>query len=138
VILNGGLASPEGALTHVRAGLDGAMLGRAAYHEPACLGRVDRLFFDPAAEDVTPEAAVLAYRPYMLDQLASGARFYAMARHMLGLFHGRPGARGWRRVLTVEGVKPGAGVEVLDRALEAVMSEAARRVDAMAAEPITA
>ena len=48
-----------------------------------------------------------------------------MARHMLGLFHGRPGARGWRRILTVEGVKRGAGVQVLDRALEQVTARQA-------------
>lgn len=45
-----------------------------------------------------------------------------MTRHMLGLFHGMPGARSWRRILTVEGVKPGAGLEVIDQALAAVAS----------------
>jgi tRNA-dihydrouridine synthase A len=108
------------------------MLGRAAYHEPAILGQVDRLLFDAQAEDVTPEAAVLAYRPYVVEQLAKGVGFYAMARHMLGLFHGRPGARAWRRILTEEGVRPGAGAEVLDKAL-------ARVSTAMAAgEPVGA
>jgi tRNA-dihydrouridine synthase A len=67
---------------------------------------------------------VLAYRPYVQQELARGTPFYAMARHMLGLFHGRPGARTWRRILTVEGVKPGAGVQVLDLALEAVADRA--------------
>ena len=69
---------------------------------------------------MTPEAAVRAYRPYVEHELARGTPFYAMARHMLGLFHGRPGARSWRRILTVEGVKPGADARVLDRALDAV------------------
>ncbi len=132
VVLNGGLASVHESLPHLAQGLDGVMLGRAAYHEPAILGQVDRLLFDAQAEDVTPEAAVLAYRPYVVEQLAKGVGFYAMARHMLGLFHGRPGARAWRRILTEEGVRPGAGAEVLDKAL-------ARVSTAMAAgEPVGA
>ena len=119
IVLNGGLGSLDEAAPHLEAGLDGVMLGRAAYHEPALLGQADRRLFG-AGEDVSPQAAVLAYRPYVQAELARGTPFHAMARHMLGLFHGRPGARAWRRILTVEGVKPGAGVEVLDRALEPV------------------
>ena len=68
-----------------------------------------------------------AYRPYLGEQLAQGTHLYAMVRHMLGLFHGRPGARTWRRILTVDGVKRGAGLEVVDRALKAVTDEAERR-----------
>jgi tRNA-dihydrouridine synthase A len=64
--------------------------------------------------------AVERFRPYIARQLADGVHLAAMTRHMLGLFHGRPGARAWRRILTVEGVKPGAGLEVVDRALAAV------------------
>jgi tRNA-dihydrouridine synthase A len=120
VVINGGLKSLAEAKAHIEAGLDGAMLGRAAYHEPAILGEADRLLFDTAAPVVSPEEAVLAYRPYLAERLRRGTHLYAMARHMLGLFHGRPGARTWRRILTVEGVKPGAGLEVIDRALDAV------------------
>jgi tRNA-dihydrouridine synthase A len=58
----------------------------------------------------------------MADQLAKGVHLPAMTRHMLGLFHGRPGARAWRRILTVDGVKPGAGLEVVDAALGAVQA----------------
>ncbi len=101
------------------------MLGRVAYHDPAILGLADRRLFDPALPDVSPEAAVWAYRPYVEQELARGTPFYAMARHMLGLFHGRPGARSWRRILTVEGVKRGAGVQVLDHALEQVTARQA-------------
>jgi tRNA-dihydrouridine synthase A len=129
VVLNGGLASLEQAREHVLQGLDGAMLGRAAYHEPAILGAADQLLFDPGAPIISPEAAVAAYRPYVQDELARGTHLYAIVRHMLGLFHGRPGARSWRRILTVEGVKAGSGVDVIDRALEAVMGEIARRAE---------
>jgi tRNA-dihydrouridine synthase A len=126
IVLNGGLTSLEQARDHIEAGLDGAMLGRAAYHEPAILGAADRMLFDPDAEVVTPEAAVRAYRSYIAAELARGTHLYAIVRHMLGLFHGRPGARTWRRILTVEGVKAGAGLDVVDRALEAVLGHAAR------------
>ncbi len=126
VVLNGGLASLAQAREHLDRGLDGVMLGRAAYHEPGLLGAADRMLFDPEAPVVTPQDAVIAYRPYVQAQLAQGTHLYAIVRHMLGLFHGRPGARAWRRILTVEGVKPGAGIDVVDLALEAVTDRIAR------------
>jgi tRNA-dihydrouridine synthase A len=95
------------------------MLGRAAYHTPAILGEVDRRIFGADA-DIDAFEAVELYRPYMARQLERGVHLAAMSRHMLGLFHAMPGARTWRRILTVEGVKPGAGLEVVDAALAAV------------------
>ena len=118
IVINGGIASldeAEAQLEHV----DGAMLGRAAYHEPAILGQVDRRVFGQG-EDVDAFQAVELYRPYVMGQLSRGVHLAAMTRHMLGLFHGLPGARSWRRILTVEGVKAGAGIEVIDAALAAV------------------
>ncbi|MFI4933273.1 MAG: tRNA dihydrouridine(20/20a) synthase DusA, partial [Caulobacterales bacterium] len=64
--------------------------------------------------------AVEGYLPYVRAELARGTHLAAMTRHMLGLFHGVPGARGWRRILTVEGAKAGAGVRVIERGLEAL------------------
>jgi len=116
--INGGVASLEEAEAHLQH-VDGVMLGRAAYHTPGLLGEVDARFFG-AGETIGPEEAVERYRPYIARELARGVHLAAMTRHMLGLFHGRPGARAWRRVLTVEGVKPGAGLEVIDRALAAM------------------
>jgi tRNA-dihydrouridine synthase A len=119
IVINGGIGSLDEVqehLTHV----DGAMLGRAAYHDPAILGQVDRLVFGEASEDVGAFEAVDRYIPYVERQLQRGVHMAAMTRHMLGLFHGMPGARTWRRILTVEGVKPGAGVEVIEAGLEAV------------------
>ena len=126
IVLNGGLTSLEQGKAHIDQGLDGVMLGRTAYHEPGILGAVDQTYFDPAAPLIAPEAAVRAYRPYVETQLGRGVHLYAIVRHMLGLFHGRPGARSWRRILTVEGVKAGASVAVIDQALEAVLSQADR------------
>ena len=107
--------------------LDGVMLGRAAYHEPALLGQVDCRLFGAATPDVDPFTAIDRYRPYLADRLAEGVGLAGMTRHMLGLMHGRPGARAYRRILTVESIRPGAGLEVLDRAVEAVREAEARR-----------
>jgi tRNA-dihydrouridine synthase A len=118
IVINGGIGSLDEAQAHL-AHVDGVMLGRAAYHTPQILGEVDARLFG-SGEIVSPFEAVERYRPYVLRELARGTHLAAMTRHMLGLFHGVPGARTWRRILTVEGVKPGAGVEVIDRALESV------------------
>jgi tRNA-dihydrouridine synthase A len=107
--------------------LDGVMLGRAAYHEPALMGQVDRRIFGEAVADIDPYQALENYRPYMQARLDQGFNLASMTRHMMGLMHGRPGARAFRRIMTVEGVKAGAGLEVLDRAIEAVReAEAAK------------
>ena len=118
IVINGGVASLEDAQAHL-AHVDGVMLGRAAYHTPGLLGEVDaRLFGD--GQVVTPAEAIARYKPYIARELARGTHLAAMTRHMLGFFHGEPGARSWRRILTVEGVKPGAGLEVIDAALAEV------------------
>jgi tRNA-dihydrouridine synthase A len=126
VIINGGVASLGDAQAHL-AHVDGVMLGRAAYHTPEVLGEVDRRCFGESA-DVTAEAAVAAYLPYVRAELARGTHLAAITRHMLGLFHGRPGARAWRRILTVEGAKSSAGVEVIERGLDALADAAERRL----------
>jgi tRNA-dihydrouridine synthase A len=118
IVINGGIGSLEEAeaqLAHV----DGVMLGRAAYHDPGLLGAADMRLFGEG-EEIGPAEAVARFRPYLARRLAEGTRLAAMTRHMLGLFQGRPGARTWRRLLTVESVKPGAGLEVVDAALAAV------------------
>lgn len=127
IALNGGVPDVDAALKHLANGVDGVMLGRAAYHEAGLLGEVDRRVFGLDVADVDSFAAVEAYRPYLARELAAGVPLAAMSRHMLGLFHGLPGARAWRRILTVEGVKAGAGLEVVDRALDAVRQALAAR-----------
>ena len=120
IVLNGGVGSLDEACAHLERGVDGVMLGRAAYHDPGLLGSVDRRVFGDAVADIDPFEAVEAYKPYVSEQLASGVHLAAMTRHMLGLFHGQPGARTWRRIMTVEAVKAGADLGVIDRALDAV------------------
>lgn len=131
ISINGGIGDLDQAEAHLRAEdgvqLDGVMLGRAAYHEPALMGQVDRRIFGETTPDVDVFEALERYRPYMAARLEEGANLAGMTRHMLGLMHGRAGARAFRRILTVEGVKPGAGLEVVDRAVEAVREAEARK-----------
>jgi tRNA-dihydrouridine synthase A len=126
ISINGGIGSLDEAEAHL-AHVDGVMIGRAAYHTPALLAQVDRRLFG-AEMDADSLAVVGAYRDYVGRELARGTHLAAMTRPMLGLFHGEPGARTWRRILTVEGVKAGAGVEVIDRALAAVSGLQAERL----------
>lgn len=114
--INGGIVTLDEAARHLET-LDGVMIGRAAYHDPWILARVDSRLHgapDPVADRLE---AVERFRPILEDELVRGTRANQVLRHMLGLFHGVSGARAWRRRLTVDAVQPGAGIEVLDRAL---------------------
>lgn len=124
IILNGGLADLDQALAE-RDGLDGVMLGRAAYHTPFLLARVDSRVYGDADPIDRPEDAVEAFRPYVERQLAAGVRLHAMTRHMLGLFAGRPGARKWRQILSDGANAPGAGWELAAAALAEIAPERA-------------
>jgi tRNA-dihydrouridine synthase A len=119
IAINGGIATLDAAEAHLGQ-VDGVMLGRAAYHEPALLGQVDRRFFGGMEGDIGPFEALEAYRSYMAAQLEAGTPLSHMTRHMLGLMHGLPGARAFRRIMTVEAVEAGAGLDVVDRAVDAV------------------
>ena len=135
IAINGGIGSLDEAEEHL-AHVDGVMLGRAAYHEPGILGAVDRRIFGEGVDDVGPFEAVEAFRPYLAAALARGVALPAMTHPMIGLFHGMPGARAWRRILTVEAVKPGAGLGVIDQALAAIHEAAAKREMAYSAAMI--
>ncbi|PWE17047.1 tRNA dihydrouridine(20/20a) synthase DusA [Marinicauda salina] len=124
IILNGGLSSLDQALAEA-GGLDGVMLGRAAYQTPWALSQVDSRVFGEADPVADPVAVVEAYRPYVEARLAEGVKLHAITRHMLGLFAGRPGARKWRQVLSAEANRPGAGWEVVEAALSAVAPDRA-------------
>jgi len=116
IILNGGIATLGDAAAHLMH-VDGVMLGRAAYQNPALLGDVDRQLFGDSASAPDLEEIVLAMIPYIEAELAKGERLSAMTRHMVGLVQGVPGARAFRRHMTEAAVVPGAGVEVLIDAL---------------------
>ena len=118
IILNGGIANLDQCTEHLET-FDGVMLGRAAYQTPELLGSVDARLFG-AAETVSAPEAIRAYEPYIAARLSEGASLHSMTRHMLGLFAGQPGARQWRRILSEQAPRKGAGLEVLRAALAAV------------------
>jgi tRNA-dihydrouridine synthase A len=119
IVLNGGLTTLAQMQGESR-GVDGIMVGRAAYQEPALLLDVDPLFFGVASPNPTRRAALEAFMPYVEDRLAEGLPLAAMTRHVLGLFNGLKGARAFRRHLATEAVKPSAGIDVLREALRHV------------------
>src|SRR6516225_6628824 len=119
IIINGGILSIEEAKAHL-AHVDGVMLGRAAYQEPWRLLAVDSAIFGEAAPHATMQDALKAMMPYIEQQLARGTRLHAITRHFVGAFHAVPGARAFRRHLAEQGVKPGAGVDVLRDAIACV------------------
>ncbi len=125
IILNGGLRDLDHALGEAH-GLDGVMLGRAAYQNPAVLLDADSRVFGSGAPSTSRIEAVERHMPYLSRKLAEGVPLHAMTRHMLGLFNAQPGGRAWRRILSERAVKPGAGLEVLRDALGEVMRAPAR------------
>jgi len=101
--------------------MDGVMIGRAAYHNPAdILLAADRTIFGQTSSDKTAHQIADEMLPYIDRHLAGGGRLHEVTRHMMGLFAGRPGARAWRRTLSEGATKPGAGPELLLEALSQV------------------
>jgi tRNA-dihydrouridine synthase A len=124
--INGGIATLDEARAHLAQGMDGVMIGRAAYHTPAeILLTADRDIFADPTPPRNAEQVALAMLPYIDTHLSQGGRLNQITRHMLGLFAGRPGARGWKRVLSEEAHRDGAGTEVVERALAEVTTRAA-------------
>ena len=119
VVINGGIASLDEAEAHL-AHVDGVMLGRAAYHDPWLLAGVDERIFGAPAPVTERAEAVNAMLPYIADRLAQGDRLNRVVRHMLGLYAGVPGARAFRRILTVDSLADGAGAGVVEAALAAI------------------
>jgi len=118
ISVNGGITSLDQAEAFLEGGLDGVMIGRAAYHQPGdLLCAADRRIFGQSAADTTAEDAVRRMLPYIDAHLIAGGRLNQITRHMLGLFAGRPGARQWRRALSEGASRPGAGPELVLAAL---------------------
>jgi tRNA-dihydrouridine synthase A len=124
VIVNGGIGSIAEARRHLDH-VDGVMLGRAAYQEPWRLLTVDPELFGEAAPYATMKDVFAAMLPYIEKQLAQGTRLHSMTRHFVGAFHGVKGARAFRRHLAENGVRAGAGVNVLVDAMALVDDGAA-------------
>jgi len=122
ITINGGLASLEqvdAVLGHV----DGAMIGRQAYHQPYFLAELEN-HFNPDWATPSREDVVEKMLPYVDRQVGGGAPLNSITRHMLGLFAGQPGARAWRRYISEHAHREGAGSEVLINALNAMPAAA--------------
>lgn len=125
IILNGGIGSVPEALSHLGP-TDGVMIGRAAYETPWILHEADRLIWgDTQQEPASRHAVVRRFLPYVEAQLAAGTYLKHMTRHILGLFQGCKGARAWRRHLSENAIRPGAGTEVIEQAMALVPEETA-------------
>jgi len=110
--INGGIADLEECLRHLEHA-DGVMLGRAAYHNPGLLAEVDRRIFGATEAPIEWRELVDRMADYCAAHIAGGGRLTHVTRHMVGLFHGLPGARRFRQILSTDATKVGAGPEVL-------------------------
>jgi tRNA-dihydrouridine synthase A len=119
VHINGGITTVEEVAEQLHY-VDGAMIGRAGYHDPWLLASLESLLEFGGASLLTRHQVVEAMLPYVERQLADGVRLPQITRHMLGLFHGQPGARTWRRYISEHAHRDGAGPQVLENALRHV------------------
>ena len=119
VVLNGGITTLAECDDHLRH-LDGVMLGRAAYQTPYLLADVDKRYFNESRDAPRRADALRALEPYIRDHLGAGGRLSNVTRHILGLYHGEPRGKLFRRVLSEKAVRPGAGIEVIEDALSVV------------------
>lgn len=115
IALNGGVTTLQQA-SELLARVDGVMIGRAAYQTPWLLADADRIIFGDLHPVPTPHEVLDALTPYVERQLAAGVPLNSITRHILGLFQGRPGARAWRRTLSEQAHRAGAGIAVLHAA----------------------
>jgi tRNA-dihydrouridine synthase A len=131
IVINGGITSLNEADAHLRH-VDGVALGRAAYQNPYLLAEVDRRLFGAGSKPPSRRAVVEALIPYAERHLEAGGRLNNVARHILGVYHGRPRARAFRRHLSEHAPRAGAGAEVLMEAME--IAEGAATPALLAAE----
>jgi tRNA-dihydrouridine synthase A len=116
IIVNGGIASLEQTVNLLQQ-LDGVMVGREAYHNPYLLAEVDKRIFNGAETSKSRHEIMGLLLPYIEGQLTQGVRLNSITRHILGLFHGEPGARAWRRHLSENATTPNAGINVVRDAI---------------------
>ncbi|HIE55886.1 MAG TPA: tRNA dihydrouridine(20/20a) synthase DusA, partial [Chromatiaceae bacterium] len=113
IVLNGGIVDLVQAERHLQ-WADGVMIGRAVYHNPYLLAEADARLYNDHRPIISREHLLEAYLPYVEQRLAEGVRLHSMTRHLLGLYHGQPGARRWRQHLSTRACQGDAGVEVLN------------------------
>jgi len=134
IAINGGIKTLKQALNHrldnynnlKLPGVDGVMVGRSAYETPYLLSEVDSLYYLEGSIPKTREIILESMYPYIENHLSNGGKLNQISRHMLGLFHGLPGGRMWRRYLSENAFKEGADINVLISAYKLVSSEIKR------------
>jgi tRNA-dihydrouridine synthase A len=119
IIINGGIKSIEDSLKHVQT-VDGVMLGREVYHNPYLMVQVDAELYGDEDKILSRKQILEQYFSYIEQQMGQGVYFKHMSRHLLGLFQGQPGAKAWRRYISENGYKDGAGIEILQYAMDQV------------------
>ena len=116
-IINGGISTLDESVTHLN-NIDGVMLGREAYTNPYILSQVDRIIYDDEKPIKTREKIAEEFVEYVDNEMAKGVKLNAMTRHILGLYHGMPGARQFRRHISENAYKSTATIDVLINALK--------------------
>ena len=119
IVINGGIKTLDDCEEHLRH-VDGVMIGREAYENPWMLAEVDARLFGGERRHTDRVALLRSYFPYVERELKAGTPLPHMSQHILGLFRGEPGGRVFRRIISENACKPGAGIEVLEAALAAV------------------
>jgi tRNA-dihydrouridine synthase A len=127
--INGGIQTLDEAVHHLNH-VDGVMLGRAAYHAPSLLVDADAVIYGEAPREADWAGLIETMAAYCARHIAAGGRLAHVTRHMTGLFHGLPGARRYRQILSTEATRPGAGPDVLRTAFAAVDFAAAEQAAA--------
>lgn len=131
IAINGGIKSHLAAKEHLQQyenlpAVDGVMIGRSAYEQPYMLAEVDSIYYGDSSPIQSRETVLEKMYPYIDNHVSNGGKLIQVTRHMLGLFHGLPGGRMWRRHLSEHAFKPTSGVEVVEQAYELVASEIKR------------
>ena len=121
IIINGGITSLEQAIQHMQK-VDGVMIGREAYHNPWILADADRLIFGSDIHPGSRHQVIEKLLPLVEQECLQGVPVTRFTRHILGLFHGQPGAKKWRRMLSENAHKPGAGPDLIRQSLHQVPS----------------
>ncbi|MCX8578511.1 MULTISPECIES: tRNA dihydrouridine(20/20a) synthase DusA [unclassified Gilliamella] len=116
IAINGGVKTIDEIKHHLNY-VDGVMVGREAYQNPMLLAQIDSQIFGLDTQPIDPIAAIRCLYPYIEQQLLQGAQLNHIMRHTLGIFNGQKGAKQWRRYLSENAHKKGAGIEVVEHAL---------------------
>lgn len=122
IIINGGITTLEDCQLHLQH-VDGVMIGREAYQNPYLLVDIDNLFYQQEYPKPTREDIVDTLLPYVENHLASGGKLGHISRHIIGLYQAVPGAKCWRRTLSEQAHREGAGVDVIHLALAAMQEQ---------------